>query len=263
MNLLEEFFASHGVRSYGAIGYTDEFVMREKSLERRFPHLRVSLVAFAVPYYVNDGGRRNISRYAVPRDYHIFFDGFFSEMRDFFAQRMPEGHIEGFADTSPFNERALALACGVGALGDNGLIINPEYGSYVFLGSIIADFNIEMKEKSAVGTRRCTHCGACRRACPSPGRCLSMITQTKGELSDDDKALIRRCGCAWGCDICQEVCPANADLPNTPEKFFKEGRTPYLTVQTVENMSDEAFAERAYAWKGRKCIIRNLEILGQ
>ena len=90
-----------------------------------------------------------------------------------------------------------------------------------------------------------------------------MITQTKGELSDDDKALIRRCGCAWGCDICQEVCPANADLPNTPEKFFKEGRTPYLTVQTVENMSDEAFAERAYAWKGRKCIIRNLEILGQ
>jgi len=255
MKDLNVFFEREGIEFFGCVPYDESFLIREKYLADRYDGRRRSLWAFAVPYYYPDE-KRNISVYAVPRDYHLYFDGLFDRL---YAE-YPEVKMHGFADTSPFDERALAEACGIGTRGDNGLIINPKYGSYVFIGCIISEAEPVCIINSPTG-RGCTHCGACRRACPSPEMCLSRITQTKGELPPVHIALIREQGSVWGCDVCQSVCPANRDPVPTPIDFFREERVPYLTSEYIYNISDVSFMGRAYAWKGKKCILRNLEII--
>ena len=98
------------------------------------------------------------------------------------------------------------------------------------------------------------------------GVCLSALTQKKGELSDDERSAIVKYGYAWGCDICQEACPHTQNAIKqgtiyTPIEFFKQDVTPYLTSDGVRSMTDEQFASRAYSWRGRNTIVRNLEIL--
>ena len=72
--------------------------------------------------------------------------------------------------------------------------------------------------------------------------------------------------CAWGCDRCQEACPLTVQAKKsgsiyTTIPFFKESAMPHLTADAVRAMSDEQFAKRAYSWRGRNAILRNLELL--
>ena len=90
--------------------------------------------------------------------------------------------------------------------------------------------------------------------------CLSAVTQKKGELTEEERDYIIEYGSAWGCDICADVCPYSWKAAKTPVKFFYENRTPYLTQDALEKMSDEEFADRAYAWRGRAVIERNLKL---
>ena len=98
------------------------------------------------------------------------------------------------------------------------------------------------------------------------GECLSAVTQKKGELTEIEAGAIKKYGSAWGCDICQEVCPYTIHAKRkgtiyTEVEFFKKSLTPILDSDTVNSMSDEEFAERAYSWRGRNVISRNLKIL--
>jgi len=65
----------------------------------------------------------------------------------------------------------------------------------------------------------------------------------------------------WGCDLCQSSCPHNKNPKLTPVEFFHRDRIPCLTREILDNMSDEDFEKRAFAWRKRKTIERNLEIL--
>ena len=74
---------------------------------------------------------------------------------------------------------------------------------------------------------------------------------------------MRKYDTAWGCDVCQEVCPHNLLPRLTPIELFKEGRIDCLTEELVEGMTKEEFASRAFAWRGKKTVLRNLKILGE
>ena len=236
-------------------------------------------IIFAVPYLVTEDvadSHRNLSLYAVPRDYH----GYMAELGETFLPRLretyPHNRFALFADHSPICEVDAAARAGLGVLGDNGLLITEEYGSFVFLGEIVTDADFSAVTGGDVPTvpaepPSCENCGACAAACPGGciggdrSRCLSAITQKKGALTEDDMEAIRRGGLAWGCDVCQLVCPHNLDvirgMRDTVVPYFRRERVTQLDLDGLDEMSDEAFRRRAFAWRGRDVIRRNLSIL--
>ncbi len=220
----------------------------------------------AVPYMVNDGADGNVSEYAKSRDYHLFFSLLFGEMLPRLRSEFPSYKFEGFTDHSPIDEINGAAKAGLGIIGKNGLLITEKYSSFVFVGEIITDAPIEC---NASEIKLCENCGLCTSSCPvgcDKTGCLSAVTQKKGELNEDETALISRHKIAWGCDICQKVCPhtqkaiKNGTIySNIP--FFIENRTPYLTYGQIDAMADQDFSERAYSWRGKSVLLRNLRIL--
>ena len=218
------------------------------------------VVMFTVPYFTGDDEPRNISRYAVSLDYHSFFSELAAQLKAACDSDLPGTAICTYSDHSPIYEAEAASKAGIGCIGENHLLITEGYGSYIFIGEI---FLSEPLEPRAEGypISHCPGCGRCMKACPGKGQtCLSYLTQKKGELTADEEQMIAESGCCWGCDICQEVCPLNRDVKTTEAQFFYERRTPTVTTEMINSMTDEQFAERAYAWRGRKTILRNLEI---
>lgn len=226
-----------------------------------------SVIIFAVPYLTKiSAGERNISSYAVSRDYHLFFNDLFGDLIPKLKDKFPNNKFAGFTDHSPIDEIHASAISGIGVIGENHLLITEKYSSYIFIGEIITDavlpsFTDEIKE--------CIHCGRCLDACPVNMKiesCLSALTQKKGELTPNEKAAIKLHCCAWGCDKCQVACPyTEKAIKNgtiySKIPFFNENLTPTLKSEDVENMSQDNFCERAYSWRGKAVIKRNLEIL--
>lgn len=223
---------------------------------------------FAVPYYTTkcEDPARNISAYAVSADYHRFFAALFEEILPLLKARFPQNRFAGFTDHSPLSEGEAAVRAGLGFFGCNHLFLTKAYSSYVFLGEIITDAEIEAPVSDIAV---CDGCGACKKACPvdlTVGQCLSALTQKKGSLDQTETQAILSHGCAWGCDRCQEACPVTLRAKQsgsiyTTIPYFRDTAIPHLTAALVRDMDDETFAERAYSWRGRAVILRNLELL--
>jgi epoxyqueuosine reductase len=180
-----------------------------------------------------------------------------------------------FADHSPISEVDAAARAGLGIMGLNGLLITPDYGSFVFIGEIITDADYFTVTGEEVPTfpdtpPLCEGCGACLAACPmgcregDRVRCLSALTQKKGKLTEDEIGDIRKGGLVWGCDACQLACPHNAAViaegKDTPVPYFREKRLNRIGSVDTTAMSDEDFSSRAYAWRGRAVITRNCRL---
>ena len=232
-------------------------------------------ILFAVPYVMTaDAGEptRNLSLYAVPRDYH----GYMKELEAVVVPSLrgdyPDFAFALFADHSPIMEVDAAARAGLGMLGMNGLLLTPEYGSFVFIGELITDADYTAVTGEAVPAfpadpPRCEGCGLCVKACPagcgegSRDGCLSALTQKKGELTPEETAAIVKGGLVWGCDACQLACPHNRaiikDGRDTPVPYFREGRLIRADAEALAAMEDAAFKARAYSWRGRAVILRN------
>ena len=265
MDWLSRLFASLSIDSFGALSIGDAQIINARLLEKE-NFVPRSVLMFVIPYYA--GETVNLSRYAAARDYHIFIKEITDRLIAGIKAEYPEANAKGYGDHSPINERSAALRAGLGILGDNGLLIHEKYGTYIFIGDVITDLSPELLfAKPAGAVHFCEHCGKCKAACPTgilrgEGMdCLSAITQKKGELSESEKTLMRKYNTAWGCDICQTACPHNQKPEITPIAFFRESLIPHLTEEILSSMSKEDFSERAFAWRGRATVARNVEIL--
>ena len=259
--------AEHGITLCAPLALSSCRILRPYLLQRAGIENGTAFL-LAVPYYTTkcDDPARNISAYAVSRDYHLFFADLFEKVLPLLRNAFPANRFAGFADHSPIAEVEAAAMAGLGCIGQNGLLLTERYASYVFLGEIVTDAVLELPPHTVT---HCMACGACQRACPArqTGKeCLSALTQRKGTFADDEITYLCQNGSAWGCDRCQEVCPmtkkAKADGSiYTDIAFFKEDAVASLTADAVRESADEAFALRAYSWRGRPTVLRNLEIL--
>lgn len=257
--LLASFFESEKIEYYSCL----DISQCELLYPSKLPGFAKSVCFFLVPYYVKDSEKGNISLYAVPRDYHLYVRELEERLMAALAKKGVDTRTRIFADSSPFSERACAVRAGLGIIGKNRLLINPEYGSFVFIGGICLSDNISISHlgKKFKGDI-CGNCEKCLSVCQflstRCGECLSALTQKK-RISESEREVIAGRETKWGCDICQLVCPKNKEISETPIEFFRESRIPFLSAESLEAMREDEFSERAYSWRGRAVIKRNLE----
>ncbi len=230
----------------------------------RIPDDAKSVIVLIFPYFLGDGAYEgsDISKYAVVPDYHDIITEILLETSEKLTKAYPDEKFVVFTDNSPIPEVRAAIDAGLGVRGLNGLFINKDFGSWVFIGEIVTTMELDFPvDHESI----CIGCGKCISSCPTSAidksginseKCLSYITQKKGNLTTEQEELIRQSGCAWGCDICQNVCPMNKGVNVLPLDSFINGAE--IKARTESDISG-----RAYAWRGEKVIKRNLSILNK
>jgi epoxyqueuosine reductase len=164
-----------------------------------------------------------ISRYAWGDDYHDVLKHRLDTLLAWMREQAGESFdARAYVDTGPVQERVYAQYAGLGWIGKNTCLINPELGSWLFLGEIICTLALEPDTQ---GLEQCGNCTRCLEACPTgalvePGlldsnRCLSYLTiELRSAIPDEYRAALG--SHVYGCDICQEVCPYNRPAPRSP-----------------------------------------------
>lgn len=232
--------------------------------ERILPEFAKSVVLFCIPYrstaeLPTDG----FSEYSRVYDYHDF-------SKQLYERIVPELYkltgckFSGFCDHSPINEKLAAVKSGLGFVGRNSLFFDEVYGSFVFIGSLICDIEFDVKPEEI---RTCSNCGLCVERCPNSAilgrgidryKCLSGISQKKTK-TNEEITLLKEHNIVWGCDICQLVCPHNINAKISPIPYFSETRIKHIDKDFIMALSDEEFSKYAFAYKGRKIVINNME----
>jgi len=223
-------------------------------------------IAAAFPYLLPEEyyRGRNVSRYAVVRDYHEICGTRLEQACVRLRELYPGKHFEWHLDYPPLPEVHLAELAGLGHQGRHNMFITPAYGSWVFLGEIKSEVHLQSCDRH-MPKNSCASCAApCVAACPTGALrmdgtfdrtiCLSAISQRKGGLTPEEADLIRKTGIAWGCDLCQEACLRNKNIRTAPLAEFLDDPVAHVTTQTP-------LQGRAYAWRGKAVIHRNLGIL--
>lgn len=208
----------------------------------------------------------NISKYARGCDYHTVVKSKLTHLCDRLEAHYGRFERYIFCDSSPLCDKYLAYLSGLGFFGDNHLLIHPLYGSYIFIGGIVTELDIECDTPV---DKECAHCGKCAQMCPGGvfdsgfdvRRCASYLLQKKGALTEGEKDIVRRGGKVWGCDICSDVCPHNEHVPITDiEEFFVTSNDLYES--DLENTPNTNILQnRAFSWRGSSVLKRNLDIL--
>lgn len=212
-----------------------------------------------IPYYTGTYENRNVSLYALGKDYHLFSKRLSEELSSKLKEIYPQEEFYFFCDSSPVNEVEAASKAGLGVIGKNRLLINEKYGSYVFIGSLMTTLKAETQ--SVQENKTCLECGACVRECEflcgKRDYCYSELNQRKN-VTEYELEIIKSRKIRWGCDDCQEACPMNKNVSKTPILFFYEDLIKNVTAENISDMTKEQFCNRAYSWRGKKTITRNL-----
>ena len=198
-------------------------------------------------------------------DYHYVLQDKLDRLAKGIEELTADFEYKGMVDTGALVDTAVAQRAGIGFIGKNGLVISKEFGSYMFLGELITNLDIEPDQPVDYG---CGDCNRCVTACPTScligdgsmnaKRCLSFQTQDKGVMDLEFRKKIKTV--IYGCDICQICCPYNKGLDNPlateidPELSHPE-LLPFLELSNGQ--FKEKFGHVAGSWRGKNILQRN------
>jgi epoxyqueuosine reductase len=251
---------------------------RRRSIEAILPGARsVVVCALRFPGGVEvkpDVPAGKVARYALQDDYHERLLPLLTQLA---AELDAHAGVEGslaYVDTGALNERALAAQAGLGWVGKNAMLINPEEGSWFWLGEVITRAEIKADEPMA------DHCGKCRKcldACPTGAileeiravdsrKCLSYWNiEHRGPIPDE----FHRPMGEWllGCDICQEVCPWTSHSLRRGRASVGAPPAEYIPLEEILALDREEFkakfAKRAISRAKLEGLQRNARIVQQ
>ncbi|TDG13030.1 tRNA epoxyqueuosine(34) reductase QueG [Seongchinamella unica] len=169
-----------------------------------------------------------ISRYTLGRDYHKLIRKRLAQLAARIEQEAGGGRFRAFVDSAPVLERAIAEQAGLGWIAKNTMLINPDAGSWFFLGEIYTD--LPLPETRAQESKHCGTCTACLEECPTDAfvgpfqldarRCISYLTiEHHGPIDPALRPLMGNR--VFGCDDCQLVCPWTKFAGDTNEADFQ------------------------------------------
>ena len=268
-------------------GYAGEMGYMARSADRRADVRAVVPSAAAVislgtiyntdrPYSTEIAGSSTalIARYAWGEDYHEVIQRRMDALLHWMRERAGAGfEARAYVDTGPVQERVYAQYAGLGWIGKNTCLINPELGSWLFLSEIICNLRLE---PDAPALDQCGTCTLCLDSCPTgaiaapyvvdAAKCLSYLTiELKGEIPIDQRESIG--AHAYGCDVCQEVCPWNAqpaaeDPPGSPwlPRAVFDGRSIAELWRTPDAELRAALKKSAMTRAGVRRLRRNLAV---
>ena len=198
-------------------------------------------------------------------DYHYILQDKLERLARGIEELTADFEYKGMVDTGALVDTAVARRAGIGFIGKNGLVISKEFGSYMFLGELIT--NLELEPDQPVDYD-CGDCNRCVEACPTScllgdstmdaRRCLSFQTQNKGMMDLEFRKKIKTV--IYGCDICQICCPYNKGIDSPPvvdidPDLAQPELIPFLELSNGQ--FKEKFGLIAGSWRGKNILQRN------
>lgn len=217
--------------------YQGEMAYMENHFDKRLdPRLLVegakSVISLGLNYYTedqqSDPNAPKLSIYAYGEDYHSVLKAKLKTLLNHMQQEIGAIHGRAFVDSAPVLDKAWAKKAGLGWLGKHSNLINKQNGSYFFLAELIVD--AELAYDLAPQADHCGTCTRCIDACPTEAivapyvvngsKCISYLTiELKNEIPAEFAGKLDNW--AFGCDVCQQVCPWNRFASTHQEPAFK------------------------------------------
>ena len=251
------------LKKWLARGFNGEMAWMARDPEQRadptriFPGAR-SVVVVAMNYqtsalHTDRLSTGKVSRYAWGDDYHDVVGAKLRALLAWIKTQCPEAEGKLCVDIQPMMDKAWAARAGLGWMGKHTNLITNEFGSWVFIGELLLNLELEYDEKQVAD--QCGSCTLCVDACPTgaivepyvldSNLCISHATieSRAPEIREDVAAHLE--GWLYGCDICQDVCPWNQMTPITSESRFEpRGGSVNAQLSEILELTPETYAAR-------------------
>jgi len=246
-----------------ALGFEGQMKWMTRDPEMRtdprklFPATR-SVVVVAQNYYTpaqhqNDSNTGKVSRYAWGDDYHDVIGARLRSLLSWIKETIPGAEGKVCVDIQPVMDKAWAVRAGLGWLGKHTNVITPEYGSWVFIGELL--LNLELEYDTEQIEDHCGSCTLCIDACPTgaitepyvldSNKCISYATIELRAEAIPAAVKENLDGWLYGCDICQDVCPWNRFEQVTDEaRFQPRPGNVNAELSDVLDLTPETYADR-------------------
>ena len=255
----------------------------ERNKEKRYNPAKLvegaqSVITVLFNYYPDkklpENNNYKLSKYAYGKDYHFVVKEKLRALLTSIEKKTGKRRARVFVDSAPVLDRAWARRSGLGFIGKNTLLINKKLGSFLFIGHIMID--LELDYDSEETGNFCGTCTRCIDACPTDAltpfrldarKCISYLTiENREAIPPEFEGKMR--DWIFGCDICQDVCPWNRfSIPHNEPLFEPSGPLLKMKKQDWENLDKvkftSLFEESAVQRTGVKGLKRNIEFVAE